>query len=1060
MAPTFAIKPSIQQTNETTLVFHCSIVADPRPSISWFRNGVKVQDDPKFQVLTKEVNGYTFDCSLFLSDVTVEDAGKYKVTARNDLGESNATISLNFDSDEVPVPKNGVRPTFTGRPVIRQTEDDARIVFECKLVGDPLPEISWYHNETKISASRRHKFKIEESENKLFYICFLEILDVEASDAGTYKAVARSSMGEGHATINLNFEEGFDIGNTPKIPDGVPPRFPKKPSIRQEGDNLIMECLLEAHPFPEITWYRGEKSIKENKRIRYECATLRSHRYLLTLTIKNPTLADGGMYRCNAFNPCGDSNANIDLNFDTGDDEEDEQRAPGDMMSDGLPPTFTEKPRIIPNPTGTLVTMKFRIKSRPKSEMQWYKGNHKIKEGSKFRSKYIEIGEDEYEIILEINNPTADDGGDYKCIVKNDLGQLQAKLNLNIEAEPVTPTPPAQQKATQQEASQTEASAIQLRSEAGSEQDGQGLVQGEGQNGGLIMQHEESSGSSSSSRKMSKTTKTMKKTSSASGESVSQTVEGEAHQEQDEQSETTGEDGMTSQTSSSSQKHEHKKVTVIKKKRKTSTSRDSRESSVEGQRRGSKTKEIGLESASKLARKGSTEGVERKSSVSRSEERRDSATLSSKEESMAVRRKSSDNQGVSQAQYDESEQVERSESIQAQRKSSMEVRKKTSVATSEDGQSQQISQQDGQGQLSTQESMRRDSKSGVKITKKQIRIVKDGEEREARSAEGDAHQEDVTDGNEFHEESSKSTNKKVVIKKKIIKKKMSGKEVGEAASLGQDVHETEDISGEAGQVVEIPIEKEPIVTEDDDDQTQKRKSSIIIGEETLDGYDDGAAAEDAEVIVTSPTEKVFPSDTEEARQSGQFQSDSMSSSSSMSQQKKISIKMKATKKGGESDDSVIEEEEKAQESQPEAPGSETTSSTTVSKKKVVTKKKIAGAKGSDEVQIIDGQEPPTQDVRGPQVEPVIAEVEASEPESSQIVSQPEVVIERKTSASGKSVKVVRKVSRTVKNGQVMESTVVQEVYDDGTPAKTLEETTKQSQVRPRRLNLPPNQRSQ
>ena len=38
-------------------------------------------------------------------------------------------------------------------------------------------------------------------------------------------------------------------------------------------------------------------------------------------------------------------------------------------------------------------------------------------------------------------NPTADDGGDYKCVVKNDLGQLQAKLNLNIEAEPATGTP-------------------------------------------------------------------------------------------------------------------------------------------------------------------------------------------------------------------------------------------------------------------------------------------------------------------------------------------------------------------------------------------------------------------------------------------------------------------------------------------------------------------------------------------------------------------------------------------------------------------------------------------
>ena len=50
------------------------------------------------QVVLKEENEYTIDCSLFLKNVTVEDAGKYKVTARNDLGESNATISLNFDS--------------------------------------------------------------------------------------------------------------------------------------------------------------------------------------------------------------------------------------------------------------------------------------------------------------------------------------------------------------------------------------------------------------------------------------------------------------------------------------------------------------------------------------------------------------------------------------------------------------------------------------------------------------------------------------------------------------------------------------------------------------------------------------------------------------------------------------------------------------------------------------------------------------------------------------------------------------------------------------------------
>ena len=51
MAPTFVAKPTIRQDADgTTLIFHCSIMADPRPAISWFRNGVKVQDNEKFQV--------------------------------------------------------------------------------------------------------------------------------------------------------------------------------------------------------------------------------------------------------------------------------------------------------------------------------------------------------------------------------------------------------------------------------------------------------------------------------------------------------------------------------------------------------------------------------------------------------------------------------------------------------------------------------------------------------------------------------------------------------------------------------------------------------------------------------------------------------------------------------------------------------------------------------------------------------------------------------------------------------------------------------------------------
>ena len=38
-----------------------------------------------------------FAC-LEIDEVSTDDAGKYKVQAKNILGESNATINLNFDS--------------------------------------------------------------------------------------------------------------------------------------------------------------------------------------------------------------------------------------------------------------------------------------------------------------------------------------------------------------------------------------------------------------------------------------------------------------------------------------------------------------------------------------------------------------------------------------------------------------------------------------------------------------------------------------------------------------------------------------------------------------------------------------------------------------------------------------------------------------------------------------------------------------------------------------------------------------------------------------------------
>ena len=93
--------------------------------------------------------------------------------------------------------------------MIRQSDEGNKIIFECRLVGEPLPEVSWFHNDKALSEGSRHKFTMELDE-KLYHLCRLEITNVDSADAGCYKAIAKNASGEGQATINLTFEEGIE----------------------------------------------------------------------------------------------------------------------------------------------------------------------------------------------------------------------------------------------------------------------------------------------------------------------------------------------------------------------------------------------------------------------------------------------------------------------------------------------------------------------------------------------------------------------------------------------------------------------------------------------------------------------------------------------------------------------------------------------------------------------------------------------------------------------------------------------------------------------------------
>nr|CAG4646672.1 EOG090X0GZZ [Macrothrix elegans] len=98
-SPTYdvsAILTSIQEDDGNRLIFECQLVAYPKPDITWYREDIQLYEDTRTTIKISELTDGKYLVTLELDDVIENDAGHYKVKARNKLGEMTASISLNF----------------------------------------------------------------------------------------------------------------------------------------------------------------------------------------------------------------------------------------------------------------------------------------------------------------------------------------------------------------------------------------------------------------------------------------------------------------------------------------------------------------------------------------------------------------------------------------------------------------------------------------------------------------------------------------------------------------------------------------------------------------------------------------------------------------------------------------------------------------------------------------------------------------------------------------------------------------------------------------------------
>lgn len=96
-APSFTQKPQLHQEDDgNKLVFECELVSDPKPTTEWYRSDEKLEEGGRVLFKLKSLDGNKYQAILEINDVVEEDAGLYKVKAKNKLGEVAASINLNF----------------------------------------------------------------------------------------------------------------------------------------------------------------------------------------------------------------------------------------------------------------------------------------------------------------------------------------------------------------------------------------------------------------------------------------------------------------------------------------------------------------------------------------------------------------------------------------------------------------------------------------------------------------------------------------------------------------------------------------------------------------------------------------------------------------------------------------------------------------------------------------------------------------------------------------------------------------------------------------------------
>jgi len=251
--------------------------------------------------------------TLIISEAFLKDAGVYIITAKNLAGEASSSCNVcvkgrlpNETSDsELASDMEPIKPSVQLPLKDFSVFEGKSVRLDCVIVGQPEPEVIWYHNNRPVKESTDFQLLFQGDR------CSLLIQEAYLEDAGHYKVVAINSAGEASsqcqlAITPLNVAEPATRTPIDRIlPCGTAPRFEKLLSdiLVPEGDVVEFDCKVIGDPRPSIKWFLNNKDIDDN--LRYKIISQNDG--VAKLIIENVCPDDKGVYTVKASNSFGEA---------------------------------------------------------------------------------------------------------------------------------------------------------------------------------------------------------------------------------------------------------------------------------------------------------------------------------------------------------------------------------------------------------------------------------------------------------------------------------------------------------------------------------------------------------------------------------------------------------------------------------------------------------------------------------------------------------------------------------------------------------------------------------